>query len=91
MIRDGLFNEPILAVNKENGKAYIHDGNHRIAVFKRFNIEWIPLSIKYNCYIYGKGRDLKFHTVPKVFNVDNWPEIPKPSTLGFERKKLQDN
>ena len=59
-----------------------------MAVFKRLNIEWVPVLIEYNTYIYGEGKDLRFYKVPKVFQEDEWPIIPTPTRLGFDAKPL---
>ena len=53
----GLQMPPTLAVNKESGKAYFHDVNHRMGIFKRLNIKWVPISIKYDIYIYNNEDD----------------------------------
>ena len=67
---------PALAVNKESGKAYFHDGNHRMAIFKRLNIQWVPISIKYDICIYNNEDDLRFFKVPKVYSEKSWPTNP---------------
>ena len=63
----GLQMPPTLAVNKESGEAYFDDGNHRIAIFKTLNIKWVPISIKYDIYIYNNEDDIRFFKVPKVY------------------------
>ena len=82
---------PTLAVNKESGEAYFDDGNHRIAIFKTLNINWVPISIKYEIYIYNNKDDLRFFKVPKVYYENSWPINPTATLLGFKSKPLPES
>ena len=41
--KQGLKWPIVLAVSKLTGRAYIHDGNHHMAVLKSKNVEWVPV------------------------------------------------
>ena len=54
----GYYGAPLLLmVNKQTGRGYIHDGNHRIAAFNQLGVQWVPLNIQY-CGLYDNGREL---------------------------------
>ena len=91
LMLQGLQMPPTLAVNKESGKAYFHDVNHRMSIFKRLNIKWLPISIKYDSYIYNNEDDLRFFNVPKVYSENIWPTNPTPTLLSFKSKPLPES
>ena len=45
--QNGLKNPVVLAIRKSTERAYICEGNHRMAALLDNNIDWVPLMVKY--------------------------------------------
>ena len=75
-------------VNKISGRAYVHDGNHRIAALKRLSIEWLPVYVEYGG-LYQDGIELFFPEVPNIFDINKWPVNATATILGFETKDVE--
>ena len=75
-------NPLVLMVNKDSGRGYIHDGNHRMAAFKRLSLEWVPVTVQYGG-LYVNGQELFFPELPRVYDKGNWPAEPLPDAFGF--------
>lgn len=85
--RDGLKYPITLAVNKNNGKAYIYEGNHRLTIFKDKNVEWVPVKVNY--LFYHQDDDPRFRYIPgTIWNFQDWPKNPTPADMGFKVRKL---
>ena len=83
--KEGLKRPIVLAVSKLTGRAYIHDGNHRMAVLKKENVEWVPVKISY--FFINDDNDKRFQHIPGA--VDNtWPEYPTAELMGFDVRNL---
>ena len=79
-----------VCINKISGRAYVHDGNHRIAACKRLTIEWIPVYMTYKSQ-YIDGKEFRFPSLPKVFSDGQWPKTPTPEVFGFKTRELCTN
>ena len=74
-----------LSVSRKTGRAYVHDGNHRMSVLEDLKVEWVPVKISY-VFIH-KDDDKKFNFIPAALS--SYPDYPTPSDMGFETKDLQ--
>ena len=74
----------VLTVSKRTGRAYIHDGNHRMAVLNDLKVEWVPVKIWY--FYINDDYEPGFHFVPKLF--EDCPDYPTPELLGFTTLNL---
>ena len=81
---NGLKYPLVIAVSKLTGRAYIHDGNHRMAVLNNLKVEWVPVKISY--FYINDDYETKFHFVPKLF--EDWPDYPTPEIVGFTTLNL---
>jgi len=45
---NGLLQPLQLAVSRKTGRAYLYEGNHRIAALKHLEVEWIPVKVHYH-------------------------------------------
>ena len=53
-------------------------------IFKDVGVEWVPVKISYN---FPKDNfDLTNNYIPK--NMQDWPDHPTPSLLGFDTKDI---
>ena len=82
--RNGLIQPLQLCVSKLTGRAYLYEGNHRMAVFRQEKVEWIPVLVHY--LFQNDDNDERYHTVPIGFpsNQNQWPSEPTPEMLGLK-------
>ena len=83
--QNGLRNPIILAISKKTERAYIYEGNHRMAALLDNNVDWVPLMVNY--FFLNNDDDTRFCLVPRTAN-GNWPSNPKPSNFGFETRLI---
>ena len=83
--KEGLKQPIILAVSKITERAYVYEGNHRMAVLLNEDVPWVPLKVNY--FFLNDDHDKKFNFIPRLVN-GNWPANPKPSDLGFETRPV---
>ena len=83
--QNGLKNPVVLAISKKTERAYIYEGNHRMAALLDNNVDWVPLMVKY--FFLNGDDDILFCFVPRTVN-GNWPSNPKPSNFGFETRPI---
>ena len=74
-----------VTVSKITERAYVYEGNHRMAVSLIKDAPWVPLKINY--FFLNGDQDKKFRFMPRLVN-RNWPANPKPSDLGFETRPV---
>jgi len=77
-----------VSVSKKTGRAYVYEGNHRMAIFINFDVEWVPVKIIY--FFLGDDNDEKYAFIPNG-NLDKYPDYPKPSDMGFICRELSDS
>ena len=83
--KESLKQPIIVAVSKITERAYIYEGNHRMAVVLNEDVPWVPLKVNY--FFLHDDDDQKFNFIPRLVN-GNWPANPKPSDLGFETRSV---
>ena len=83
--QNDLKNPVVLAISKKTERAYIYEGNHRMAALLDNNIDWVPLMVNY--FFLNDDDDTHFCFVPRTVN-GNWPSNPNPSNFGFETKSI---
>ena len=88
IVKDGLLSPIWMCVNKISGRAYIQDGNHRIAACKRLKVEWVPIYMTYKGCMYVNGKEFRFPKLPKLFVDGEWPENPAPAHFGFTTREF---
>ena len=81
--KEGLKQPIIVAVSKITERAYIYEGNHRMAIVLNEDVPWVSLKVSY--FFLQDDDDQKFNFIPRLVN-GNWPANPKPSDLGFETR-----
>ena len=84
-IKKGLKNPVVLAISKKTERAYIYEGNHRMAALLDNNVDWVPLMVKY--FFLNSDDDILFCFVPRTVN-RNWPSYPKPSNFAFDTRPI---
>ena len=71
-------------MNKKSGRAWLSDGNHRVAAIIRLGVEWVPIHLEYRYVDKGNGNELFHPPVPTFFvGIDDWSKYPTASELGF--------
>ena len=83
--KEGLKQPIILAVSKITERAYIYEGNNRMAVLLNEDVPWVSLKVNY--FFLHDDHDQKFSFIPRLVN-GNWPANPKPLDLGFETRSV---
>ena len=83
--KEGLRHPLILSISKKTERAYLYEGNHRLAVLRNEGVQWVPLKVQY--YFLNDDYDQRFRYIPRSMH-DNWPENPTPEQVGFETKSL---
>ena len=83
--QNGLRNPIILAESKKTERAYIYEGNHRMAALLDNNVDGVPLMVNY--FFLNGDADTRLCFVPQTVN-GNWPSNPKPSNFGFETRPI---
>ena len=84
--QNGLKIPVIIAINKKKTeRAYIHEGNHRMAALLDNDVNWVPLMMTF--LFLSNVDDTHFCFVPQTIN-GNWPCNPKSSNFGFETKPI---
>ena len=84
--QNGLKIPVIIAINKKKTeRAYIHEGNHRMAPLLDNDVNWVPLMMTF--LFLSNVDDTHFCFVPRTIN-GNWPSNPKSSNFGFETKPI---
>lgn len=85
---NGLQYPLTLSVSKLTGRAYMHDGNHRISVMKDLGVEWVPVKVIY--FFINDENSVRYQIIP-AGNLDSYPEYPTPEDMGFVVKNLAEN
>ena len=83
--QNGSRNPIILAISKKTERAYIYEGNHRMAALLDNNVDWVPLMLDH--FFLNDGDDTRLCPVPRTVN-GNWPSNPNPSDFGFETRPI---
>ena len=83
--RDGLKQPLILAVSKISERAYLYEGNHRMVVLKKCNVEWVPLKVNY--LFMNDDYDRRFPFILTLMH-GTWPDHPIHEQLGFITNEL---
>ena len=91
LIKEGLHYPIILSVSKKSGKAYVFEGNHRLAALINTGAAWVPVKIQY--YFFHDDNDptlnyLPLHCDILPYNIYDWSSYPTPQLLGFIVKQL---
>jgi hypothetical protein len=73
-----------LSVSRESGRAYVHDGNHRMSVLKDLDIEWVPVSISY----FFINRDHERYPLIPAGRLAKYLEYPNAREMGLETKDI---
>ena len=87
VVNDGLEQRLILSVSKLTEGAYIYEGNHRLAILLKENIEWVAIKIHY--YFLNDDSDKRFRYIPQSIH-GKWPEQRTPELLGCNVMYLAD-
>ena len=64
--KEGLNQPTIPAVSKITERAYVYEGNHRMAVLLNENVSWVPLKVNY--FFLNDDHDKKFNFIPRLVN-----------------------
>ena len=90
LLSEGLYYPATLAVSKKTGKAYVYEGNHRLAALINTGTKWVPVVITY--YFIRDTHDPTLNYIPLHNEVDcryhDWPSYPTPEAMGFISKNL---
>ena len=81
---NGLKYPLTLTVSKLTGRAYLHDGNHRISVLKDLNVKWVPLKVIY--FFNNDDHDPHYKIIP-AGHLERYPDYPTPKDNGLLLQK----